>query len=149
VSTVTDINEAIQIECEALGDADYTIPQLVDIIDRNYPEAVAEATANSRRQQVTRFVKNFVAPPSSKQPRLPGFENLPLRISLPAEGGYIYRSARVATMDDFYAHLEILDDGIRADTKRRDEYFDAVEQVAQLLRVHGVKRLAEIPEQAS
>ena len=146
MTPTTDITEAIRMECEALGDADYTIPQLVDIIDRDYPEAVAEATAKGRRQTITNFVKNVVAPPSSKQPRLPGFEHLPLRISLPAEGGFIYRSSRVATLDDFAAHLEILDDGIRADTTRRNEYFDAVERVAQLLRTHGVARIADLPE---
>jgi hypothetical protein len=141
---ITDIDEAIRIECEALGDADYTIPQIVDIIDRDYPEAVAEATNKGRRRTITNHVKSHVAPP--KQPRLPGFEGLPLRISLRAEGGgFVYRSSLVASIDDFRAHLEILNEGIKADTVARDQFRDAIENAERLLRTHNVERLADVP----
>jgi hypothetical protein len=146
--TVQDIDlaEAIRIEIELKGDADYTIPEIVDLIERNYPQAVADATRDGRRAIVTKAVKAQVAPPASQQPRLPGFEELPLRISLPAEGGgYTYRSTRNATEQDFAAHLQILDDGIASDTLRRNEYAEAVNKVVQLLRANSVHRICELP----
>lgn len=145
---ITNIAEAIRIEIEGFGEADYTIPQLVDIIERKYPEAVAEATAKGRRQTITNHVKSQVAPPRSKQPMLPGFDGLPLRISLRVEGGFVYRSSLKATMDDFQAHLDLIDEGIAADQVARDQYVDGMERAGLVMRSHGVDRLIDVPPPA-
>ena len=146
---LTDLTEAIRYQCDQLGYADWTIPEIVDSVLREHPEAVAEAIRKSQRAMVTKAVKAEVAPPASQQPPLPGFENLPLRISLPAEGGgYVYRDSRVASLRDFSAHREILDEGIRADIRRRDMFAEAVEVVSDLLGKHGVSCIRDLPPDA-
>ena len=138
--------EAVQLEEQARGDHSYSIPEIADAVEANYPAAVAEFTRTSRQAAIRRGVKAIIAPPASQQPSLPGFGDLPLRISLPAEGGdFIYKSTRSATSDDFAAHLKILDDGIKSDQRRRVMYVNAVEKVSELLTVHGVGCIADLP----
>lgn len=142
-----DLLNVIEAQCELRGDNDYTIPEIVDAVLKDHPDVVAEATRSSQRAIVTRAVKSHVAPAASQQPTLPGFDHIPVRIALPADGGgYVYRAAYVCTLDDFQEHMtNVLDANITKAVERRDEFRGAVEELAVLFSEHGVSRICDLP----
>lgn len=142
---ITDLAEAIRTQIAQRGDRDYTIPEIADAVMADHPEAVAEAIRTRQRTIVTRAVKDQIAP-ATEQPTLPGFDAIPLRISLPTEGGFIYRSTRVASLDDFITHQHaVLDTNITDAIRRRDAFAGDVDKIRALFEQHGVDRIADLP----
>jgi len=122
------------------------IEDIVETMMREWPELCSDYTHNSMRATLRRGAKQVVAPPVARQESLPGFPDVPFRISIPIEGGYVYRIASAATRTELRAHLELLTEQCKNDQERRDAYAEALAEVENILDQYGVERLCDVPD---
>lgn len=136
---------AVQAEIEAAGTADIAIVNIVRDVRHHHSE-LCDAFADAAIDRlITGIAKRYLKPSATDAPRLPGFDELPLRITVAVEGGFIYRSTRCSTEADLDAYEQILVEQIKADQARLKEYRTGKRKLVHLLRTHGVATLEDLP----
>lgn len=143
MSHYPELTAAVATAIDTIGmTADIAFPDVIRRVRQSHPDACVAYADAAVDKLITSIAKRILKPDDAE--RLPGFEGMPLRLPIATEGGYIWRPARYCTRDDLNAYLDLLNDQIEADIKRRDDYRRAMREVLRLLDAHGVDRLVDV-----
>jgi hypothetical protein len=139
-----DLSAAVTAVIDGLGDGDLAIPDVVRTVRRLHPEVCAAAADEAIDREITAMVRRRCKPSDADSPRLPGFD-LPARLPIAVEAGFVWRATRRCTEADFDAYEALLIQGIADDRAALAVFRKEKKRVVKLLRSAGVATLAELP----
>lgn len=138
------LTAAVGIVIDDMGDRDVAVVDVVRIVKRDHADTCAAVADAAIDRMITTIAKRHLKPAGDDAPQLPGFE-LPLRIPIVTEGGFIWRHTTQATRADLRSYDKLLEDGWKKDRDRHHAYRREMHRVIKLLDANGVDRLADLP----
>lgn len=126
------------------GQADIISAEIERDVRRDYPEACAALADEAVAAYVRSIVQGALKTMRTTNAALPGLD-LPEYLTLPAEGGVVYRAVDMSTEGDFMAHDRMLAEQIDADRRARSEFRKVMDRVVRVLHRNHVDRLADLP----
>jgi hypothetical protein len=137
---------AVGTVIENLGDDDVAFPDVVRKVRVEFPKACADVADAALDRLITAIAKHKIKPPDDDETasRLPGFD-LPLRIPVATEGGFVWRHMTRCTIPEIQAHLELLKEQIKRDRARARVFEREMKRVIAVLTAADVPRLCDLP----